>query len=579
MHSHLRSIAEQYNQKSGLLGCVVRFLSLAVLFGVVPSSAGMAQSDQSIGVEERPLIDRQPFDLIILTQAAGGHRVPIATLPERAFPQRPTDATKLEVVLLSHLDRRYEITWRDIEKIEFYEQMVYDEALKKMAAKDYIGAFQNLSFLLQNYPQMSELENLRRKFLFQSAATMFGDGKLLQTMSTLEELRSSAPNYEANNVINGLSRITDAVIKSYVDKNDLSSALKVLDRLEQQYGDAIPSVKTWRDDLNKRAEMQLARAKEMMEQHKYREARKSISALLSLYPRHTVGLQLMEQLNKEHPMIRVGVMQRGTEPDPSSLISRPARRVGNLTRRALFEFLQTGPEGGKYGFAFGTFRQSEDRQQLTLTFDPSQKSQVTPQQISQILLRRAKVSNPEYDPSWAAILKSVSIPNSQQVLLTLQRPHVLPHSLLQLPLMDEEGKDLIPGPYNVGSADEDENSFVIRNRDPGSSQPVEVVEHFYQDAKAAVNDLLRGELDVLDQVFPADARRLGTLERVKIASYALPSVHMLLPISDYPYLEKDKFRRALLYAVDRTNVLSGELLGGTSSPDGRVVSGPFPMGS
>jgi ABC-type transport system substrate-binding protein len=53
---------------------------------------------------------------------------------------------------------------------------------------------------------------------------------------------------------------------------------------------------------------------------------------------------------------------------------------------------------------------------------------------------------------------------------------------------------------------------------------------------------------------------------------------MLVPISDNPFLAKDKFKRALLYGSNREGMLNGELLNSTRVEDGRLISGPFPIG-
>ncbi len=116
-----------------------------------------------------------------------------------------------------------------------------------------------------------------------------------------------------------------------------------------------------------------------------------------------------------------------------------------------------------------------------------------------------------------------------------------------------------------------------------SGQPLEIVESLYQDPKQAVADLLKGNIEVIDRLFPADAALLRSATRskdrgIQVESYALPMVHMLVPQGDHPYLEDRDFRRALLYAIDRQAILDGEILGGARSPESRLISGPFPIG-
>jgi ABC-type transport system substrate-binding protein len=263
-----------------------------------------------------------------------------------------------------------------------------------------------------------------------------------------------------------------------------------------------------------------------------------------------------------------------------------------LVQQPIFQFLETGAEGGRYGFALGTHRASDDRQQLILSLDPNVSQPLGAFGLAQLLLARSDPNHPDYDPTWAAIFRAVSIPTAHQVLVQLRRPNVLPHALLQWTVADDlshvsdsqpadmlqSPAPLLPGPYQLESQDDQQASFVSRQPTQPAGQPREVIELFYEDPKLAVNDLLRGDIDLLDQLYPADAQRLSSDPRLTVGTYALPTTHMLIPLSDDPFLANVKFRRALLYATNRQGVLTGELLSSSDPIDGRLISGPFPLG-
>ncbi len=63
-----------------------------------------------------------------------------------------------------------------------------------------------------------------------------------------------------------------------------------------------------------------------------------------------------------------------------------------------------------------------------------------------------------------------------------------------------------------------------------------------------------------------------------MVNFPLPSVHMLVPCSDHKFIADRSFRRALQYAINREDILNGELLQNRTIPGCRVVSGPFPAG-
>ncbi len=547
---------------------------LAVAAAVRPAFA------QDIEHIEPPLIDQQPFDLIILTDEEGGDQVKVFPIdfPDRKLPppdqRKPTDA--LEVVLIKFPDRRYEVKWGSIKDILLYERRIYDEALAAMQSKDFVTAFQNLSYLLQHYPDMDGLEELRRQFILESAQDQFRKGELRQTLSALEELIASSPDFRPEVVRNALSRVVDALVQEYHDRGDLGNAKQLLSRIKDRYGPDLPVVKKWDQRLLDMAMQKKSEAERLMAQKRYREARRAAVQMLGILPDLEEAQALIDSINRIHPMVRVGVMQRAGELDPTSLVDWPARRAGQLVYQALFQFLETGSEGGQYRFALGDYQLTDDRQQLMLTLDPDRAGSYPGFKLAQMLIERADPAQAVYDPSWAAVMKSVSTAGTNQVVVQLRRPNVLPHALMQW-LLPDAGSEGVPGPYRLNAQDDRETSFVLREAgQPG--QPVEIVEVFYDDPKVAVNDLLRGELDVLDQLYPVDAKRIAAVPGITVSSYALPTSHMLIPVSEHPFLQNVKFRRALLYATNREGMLHGELLDSQDLDDGRVLSGPFPVG-
>ncbi len=562
---------------SNLFRSVLQATTMALLLLCPLTARGQ---EDGLEISDPPLIDQQPFDLITLKASAGGGSFKVAPLPFRTVPPRPADTAKLEDLILLKVGeaRRYEIYWRDIEKIELYEQRVYEEALSKLKSGDFVEAFMNLSYLLKNYPNMPNLEGLRREFLYQSAIKMYKAAEYRQTLSSLEELMQTAPDYQSDKVAGALSNVANSLINAYYEAGELGNAKQLHKRLKTVYGDSLPVVKAWDLKLASLAEAKKNEAEELIANKKFREARSAATAMLEILPDTPAAKQLVQEINRKHPMIRVGVMQRSTELDPSSLVNWPARRAGALTSQPIFQFLKTGSEGGRYGFALGTFRQSDDRQELILSIEPNANATLEAFGLGQIFLERADVRHRDYDASWAAILDTVTVNSPKQITIKLKRPNVLPHALLQWSLPENNIHGSLPGRYQLGAVDNLETSYTIRGAKPTNGQPLEIVEVFYDDPKRAVNDLLRGELDVLDQLYPADAKRLAIDPRIRIGGYALPTVHMLVPISDNPFLAKDKFKRALLYGSNREGMLQGELLNSTRVEDGRLISGPFPVG-
>lgn len=572
------------------LGWIVSFAAFVVAATCAGSANAQDNYDKILQEVEvvTSLLDEEPFDIITLKPEATGRSVKVAPVevPNRRMPTATKDTDKLQVTILLFPSRRYEVLWKDIEKVSFYEQMILAKAKQLVDQKNFGEAFEHLNFLLVNYPQTPGLQVLRQDFLFASAVEMVKQKRLAHTLAVLEELQRSFPNYQKDKVRGYITSVSSQLIKSYFDKKDLATARSMINRLEKDYKeDPLPVVEEWRGKFLDLAKEYFDRAIAFRDQKDFMNARREATKMLEIEPSIEGGRQLLNDLLKEFPITRVGVFQTADTPDTAALANWPAFRSGQLISRPLFEFRSTGPEGGQYRFTLGSFQQSDDRLELDMTIqNPGLGAIPNSLNLSQSFLRRATVGNDDYVPGWAAIFDSVSVFGPERLKVRFRRPHVLPQAFLQWPIETQVEGTPPPGVlYRFKSQDGDTKRFEWASSSPAADyQPIEIHETLYTDPSQAINDLLRGEIEIIDRLFPADAKRLEASivsKTINVASYALPTVHMLVPRTSNPYLDDREFRRALLYAINREGILRGEILGGSESEQSRVISGPFPRGA
>jgi tetratricopeptide (TPR) repeat protein len=552
----------------------------------------LAQNDLDKALEEvevlGSLMDEEPFDIITLKPEATGRSVKVAPIEfaDRRIPTNVKESDKLQVTILLFPTRRYEVLWKDIGKIWLYEQMILARAKKLVDEKNFGEAFEHLNFLFVNYPQTPGLQILRQEFLFKSAEDMSRQNRLAHTMAVLEELQKSFPNFQKERVRGLITDVSGKLIDSYFQKKDLSSARRMITRLDKQYqDDPLPVVMEWKGKFLDLANEYKTKAIELREKKDYLGARREATKMLDIEPQIEGGKELLSDLLKEYPIVRVGVFQTADKPDTAAIANWPAFRSGQLISRPLFEFRSTGPEGGQYRFSLGSFQQSDDRLELEMTIqNPGQAGVPNSLDLSQSFLRRATIGKQEYVPGWAAIFDSVSVAGPEKLKMRFRRPHVLPQAFLQWPIEAiGEGNLPVGVLYKPKSRDGNTQRFEwASNTKAADFQPMEIHEILYNDPAQAINDLLRGEIEAIDRLFPADAKRLQASivsKTINVESYALPTVHMLVPRTSNPYLDDREFRRALLYAINREGILKGEILGGADADQSRVISGPFPRGA
>jgi tetratricopeptide (TPR) repeat protein len=534
------------------------------------------------------LLDEEPFDIVTLTREASGRSVKVAPIdfPNRRVPTNLKEGERLQVTILLFPTRRYEVAWKDVSKVWLYEQMILERAKTLVAQKNYGEAFEHLNFLMVNYPQTAGLSSLRQDFLIESAADLLQRRRLPHALAVLEELQKSFPNFQRERVRGLITTVSNELVQSYFDKKDLATAKSMVSRLDRDYkNDPLPVVEKWKGKFLELANEARDRSINLRNQKDYLAARREAKRMLEIEPDIEGGKQLLRDLLREYPIARVAVFQQADEPDTAALANWPAFRSGQLIAKPLFEFRGTGAEGGQYRFSLGSFQHSDDQFELEMSIqNAGQEGIPTSLTLSQSLLRRATIGRPDYSPGWAAVLDSVSVFGPERLKLRFRRPHVLPQAFLQWPIERINKETQPPGVLYRIKGDEGQ----VRRFEWSASttaaefQPLEIQEVLFKDPNEAINEMLRGDIEIIDRLFPADARKLRSASiarTVTVENYALPTVHMLVPRRSNPYLDDREFRRALLYAINREAILKGEILGGGEAAQSQVISGPFPRGA
>lgn len=527
------------------------------------------------------VLDEAPFDIITLNKEAGGRSVRVNPIdfPNRKVPTSPGEGDRFRVVFPIFPGRVYEIIWKDIDKVVLYENLVLQQANKLIEQKQFSEAFEHLEFLKTNYPQTPGLQKIRRDFMYRSATEMAGLRKLPHALAVLEEFQRSFPDdKDKDKIRNAISTVSSQLIEGYFTANELGTAKAMILRLEKDYTkDPLPVVEKWRGKFLELANEFREKSIAAKEAGDFSKARQLAVKMLEIEPDIEGGKQYLNDLILAFPMVRVGVFQKSSTPDTSSLADWPSFRSGQLITKPMFELRATGSEGGQYRFGFGSFQHSDDRTELDITIqNPGKEGIPNSLLMSQALLDRATVDHKMYVPGWASLLDSVSVFGPERLKLKFRRPHVLPQAFLQWQL---EGASASKSLYRLKSEESDRKRFEWTGQTQAAEfQPLEIQEVLYSDPQKAIGDLVRGDIELIDRMFPADVRKIRNVTTVKTEDYALPMVHMLIPRTKSAYMDDRDFRRALLSAINREAILNGEILGGNTNSKSRVISGPFPAG-
>lgn len=532
------------------------------------------------------LLQEEPHDIIFFTDASGGGWVKarLLDLPNRKVPTNPGGSVRVEVLGID--DEIFTARWLDIERIDIWEDRLQRETAERIKKRDFTGAYPFLSVLIRDYPTLPNLTRIRSEFLWEDASDRAINGKFVQSLTMLEELQSYNPDYRSTQVMRAIDALNDKLMQQQVDDSKLDEAQKMLSRLEEKYGDqSFASIRKWNKRFLEMATEKRELAIQARDAQNYLEARKLARESIYLKPTIAGGRALVDEIDRLYPVVTVGVLQSATELDPTHMSNWGARRSGRLLYRTLFEIKDAGPEGGEYEFLFGDTQQSADRMEFDLFLNPQKLrpplNMVNGFQVADKMAERAREDSDSYFTAWTAAIDAIGLDGPKTIQCRLRRPHVLPGALLQIPVDGSwfGGPEGSPtGDYERVDVTEEQVRYMLRGEPKVETQPREIIEVRTESAARGVTSLLRGDIDMLDQLFPSDAERLKQSRDIRVAQYPLPTVHMLIPCSDHPYLAERTFRRALLYGSNRPDILKGELLEGFENEGCKVVSGPFPAG-
>ncbi len=533
------------------------------------------------------LLQSEPHDIIYFTEKAGGGWTKtrlLTTVPGRKMPVKPTGSLKFQILDIEA--KFFTSKWSEIEAIDFWEVRLERETKERIARGDFTGAYPFLSILIRDYPNRPGLRQTRCDFLWNDARARAKKGTRGATLAMLEELRRYAPEYRRSQVLAAIGSTTNLVMEKMVKERKLDLAQRLLARLEKDYAEErLSSIERWNKEFLKMATVKRNGALAALNKKDYRSARVLARESVYLKPDIPGGEELIKKIDTIYPLVNVGVLQTATVFEPTRIDNWAARRSGRLLYRSMFEITGAGPEGGEYDFIFGDTEISPDRKTFDLYLEPESLpdplNRVNAFFIADILASRAHDDSKNYFSPWAASVVGVGLDGPKHIETALRRPHVLPDCLLQITVDGSwfGGKPGSPtGAYRRDKVEGNLTRYTLVGKPKTETKPREIVEVRMESATDAVNQLLQGQVDVLDQLFPADALRLQNSSSVRVSNYPLPTVHMLVPCSDHEFLANKTFRRGLLYGTNRSDILKGELLEQKELAGCRVISGPFPAG-
>ena len=503
-------------------------------------------------------------------------------------------ASTIELRLISRPFELYKVAWGNVVDLKLYEDMVLAKAEELMGDLQNLDkideAYDYLDLLLRHYPRTLRLAEVRNKFLFLDGYKAFRQKQYYHGLAIFLELYEKNRGYRfpgaPNTVASIIGLLYDKILVDFLNKEEYAGLRDMLRDIEQRYRGEQKAVtdKYWAK-LNEMAEAQKAIALKSLDENKGRAAYESVAKMINILPTIREGRKIQREVIQRYPIVFVAVSEPATDNDPRSLERWSSRRVGRLTRRMLVEFVGQGVEGGLYKCPVGSVVLSDDGRELTFSLNAERNEGDIPPMdaydISDRLLRLANPNSDSYLPAWARLVGSIRVDDPRTVVVELGHLHVLPEAFLQVDLSVQlEGQRKEDGPYVTKEKNPEILEVTFKPNPSYNLQSTirrpEIVEMHFDDSQIAVDALRRGDIHVIDHVFPGDVERLRADPNIVVEPYDLPTLHALIPNKENKFTDTITFRRALVYGINRELIMKELLLAGIVDEECTLSSGPFP---
>lgn len=581
-----------------VLACAI-FIGLG---GLPTVSVGAQESASEEGepldrsLAEMSIGERDPFDRIHLNAANDNAILEVQPLelPGGRVPESPPPGEWLRFRLLdpNRSEYLYEVPWNAIVKVERYPDMLLAEASEFVKQRDFDKAFPAMSRLLSQFPETRGLDRMHRDFLYVNSQQLLEANQLEEALTVLDELVELDPNFRPANEFPPssqlLSQVLDTIVGAYVRSADFDRAENYMTLIYAKYGDTQNAViDRWKGEIKNVAIGYMNDAQKALDAGDGRAAHQAVRRMFGILRDLDGGKELASQILERFPLVIVAVPGTSNSPDPTALDGWSRRRLGNLYYRTLLESRGQGQDGGVYDVQNGTLRVSEDRRTITIKFESSEGNPLKPPigiyDFSQRLLELANSNSSQFVPGWNRLLSRVEIVGPHELRVDLRFPHVLPESMAYVPFVPMDSENLEPNwIYDAVSFEPQslERRYMPRSEilSQNSRNWPEISEQIFLNHLEAVAAIERADIDVIEQVFPADIPRLRANPSLVVERYQLPVLHVLIPNRRTALMKYPAFRRALLYGTNREMILNQVILGGTQIEGAELISGPFPVG-
>lgn len=485
----------------------------------------------------------------------------------------------------------FRIETSKIQEVIHHEELLLRRVDLLIQAGEQRQAFELLYQLERRLPEWPGIEDRKNYLIFMEGEQNRQKKNPEAALAFFEQLYERKPDYPE--LKTRLGEVTDTLLTSATAAEDYRKARHFLGRLKK-IDKTHDIAKKWDAELIKRANDVWLLAEAATKERKHGEASLLAGRAISIAP-DAPGLRAnFIKAWKRYQVLNVGVNQLPQAKTEFFLPTAADDRERHLTETTLFAVSQYRGTPRYHSPYFEQWEPKDLGRRAEFQLAPGRFSwearpETTATDIVNTFHQLLDPQHPLYDERIASYLDALTVLSPLQLEMQFSHVPLRTEALLNVPLRRTEfDAKSYPGPKELADIFSERFRPVEREAALATYQRAipeddantefhvaEIQEHKYDSQLDAIQDLLRGKIDMIAGARIWHVEALIRSNQFFVLKQAVPRIHVLQFNPQSVPLRNRDFRRALEHAIDKQRLLHEDILQGADPKYARLVTAPF----
>jgi len=468
-----------------------------------------------------------------------------------------------------------------IEKIWHHEDLILKRADLLIEDEQFASAYDLLFALKAMKPHWPGLSDAYERLLFLEGQHLHEKQNYNEALTRFEHLLQL--NKEYSDLSNAMAETSSRLIDLAIEEQDYRKARYYLRRLERQIPQA-ETITRHTERLKSKMRETLQAAQEALQTGEHRKAVLLATDAVKIWPADDELKAAHRKFSQKYQILRVGVINPAVNQSNFPFETRSEKRFRSLTQRELFEVDNFDDSPHYHTRVIEQWKPTELGRNLELTLRSKydyweSQTPYTATDLAQTFRRQLAPGNSAYNEQLSGFIEGIRVRSPFRLELRFRRTPLRPEAVLShsLKLQTQSG-DWKPYPPQEGDLAIFQRVFPEGDEVP-QQHVSEIQEHAFPNHEEILRALFRGEIDYIPDLQTPHVGELQEDPDWIVRKYQLPHTHLIQFRPGSLLAESHELRRAMLFAIDRRELLQSKLLREAPPHHGRLTTSVFPTQS